>query len=433
MHLDSGWNRGSCRGTVPSPPSGGGEGEGEGAETLHRAYLQRRCLPHSLKRSPPSPPTLSPADGGEGARGDRDTEPTQNRDAHPSPPWEVDAPAEPMRTLNLLHWLTVCGSRTLRSALTVKPYQIGCLSFVAIALLSLGWWLSRWNRQLTAEYTTAQVIRSVIEYVETHNGAWPQSWDDLNGSVHDKKYVQIDFQADSGELLRTPSRIQTAIQVTGKYTTYPHAARDLNRLLDVIREHHKSPSGSNGSEVEANRRCPQWSRTISVIYIFVFASAASPSTAFRRLIQLRVVPVVLRVDAEDHEADRQRAEQIVVVQFRGTAAEPGRAESSGRRPAAGRWGGGSAGRRRSSAGSRGSSSAAVRGSRFSTRSGSEKIVVRSDVPAWKLQRPLAGHLPVHVAARESAASAARAAAAPGRSHRPSAARRPETTIRSSRR
>ena len=88
-----------------------------------------------------------------------------------------------------------------------------------------------WHEQTKSEYTTAQVIRHVTEFVESHHGQWPQSWSDLPNADHDRQYVRMRFDVDVDELIRDPDLIHTLIVPTsGVYRTYPHAKQNLDDL-----------------------------------------------------------------------------------------------------------------------------------------------------------------------------------------------------------
>jgi hypothetical protein len=101
--------------------------------------------------------------------------------------------------------------------------------------------LYRLNRRLTAEYTTAAVIRDTIDFVELHNGQWPTSWDDLPDGELSRRFVRMRFDVSIDELIRDPELIQsTIVPFAGEYLVYPHAEKQLDELRAVlIRHHHK--------------------------------------------------------------------------------------------------------------------------------------------------------------------------------------------------
>ena len=92
------------------------------------------------------------------------------------------------------------------------------------------------GERLRAEYGAAGVIRDVTRYVEAHEGAWPQSWNDIPNGDWAQKYVRMKFDVDTNALVDDPTLIQsTIVPVTGEYHTYPHAERQLNELRDLLK------------------------------------------------------------------------------------------------------------------------------------------------------------------------------------------------------
>lgn len=96
-----------------------------------------------------------------------------------------------------------------------------------------------WDQRLKAEYVTADVIRDVTRFVESHNGQWPRSWDDIPDGDFARQYARMKFDVNIDELAANPISIQSAIvPVTGVYHTYPHAEEQLNQLRDsMVRLH----------------------------------------------------------------------------------------------------------------------------------------------------------------------------------------------------
>lgn len=112
--------------------------------------------------------------------------------------------------------------------------------FAAVAVISVaalaGKYVFEWDRQLASEYATADVIREVQRFVESHNGEWPRSWTDISSSDFDRKYVRVSFSVSAEELITDPQLIYTVIvPVSGVYYTYPHAERQLRELLNTIK------------------------------------------------------------------------------------------------------------------------------------------------------------------------------------------------------
>jgi hypothetical protein len=117
------------------------------------------------------------------------------------------------------------------------------LIFVAVmALLACATTpLYKLDQRLRVEYTTAAVIRDTIDFVESHNGQWPTSWDDLPNGDHASRLVRMRFDIKIDEVISNPELIHSAIvPVTGGYHIYPHAESQLNELRDVLIRHHPS-------------------------------------------------------------------------------------------------------------------------------------------------------------------------------------------------
>jgi len=130
-------------------------------------------------------------------------------------------------------------------AMTKKSKELlGVLLFVVI-LVSGALWLWRLGAELTAEYTTAGVIRDVTKFVETHEGRWPKNWKELGCADHVPSYVHFNFDVTPDELIKDGSLIhKTITPVTGAYHTYPHATRELNELRDVLMRLNQPESNS---------------------------------------------------------------------------------------------------------------------------------------------------------------------------------------------
>jgi hypothetical protein len=108
----------------------------------------------------------------------------------------------------------------------------------------VGYRFWKYADELKSEYTTAEIIRDVTTFVETHKGQWPRSWEELgHGDV--SEFVKMDFAVSIDELLADPNRIHSAIiPVTGRYHTFPHATRNLNYLREQIEKYHPADAHS---------------------------------------------------------------------------------------------------------------------------------------------------------------------------------------------
>ncbi len=99
-----------------------------------------------------------------------------------------------------------------------------------VAALAAGLVPRLWN--MTAEYVTAGVIRDTEEYVVRSQGRWPKSWADLGEDR--SRYTTINFAVDPDS--SSKADVASAIRpVSGRFLTYPHADRDLERLFATMR------------------------------------------------------------------------------------------------------------------------------------------------------------------------------------------------------
>lgn len=63
------------------------------------------------------------------------------------------------------------------------PWRWTIASLFAILLLAAAVSYYRLNEALRGDYETARVIQMVEDYVKTHDGNWPASWEDLSPLV----------------------------------------------------------------------------------------------------------------------------------------------------------------------------------------------------------------------------------------------------------
>ena len=86
----------------------------------------------------------------------------------------------------------------------------------------------------------------VDDYVETHDGSWPSSWNDLEATDRCRerglaisvypRYTSIDFTLTSDQLIEEPDLIFQAVSPSsGEYICYPDARLLLGRILETIR------------------------------------------------------------------------------------------------------------------------------------------------------------------------------------------------------
>lgn len=124
---------------------------------------------------------------------------------------------------------------------------------IAVLLFVAAYLYYRLNEALRGDYVTAGVILIVEDYVKTHDGNWPVSWEDLDGteeararrqaSSYWRRYTRADFTLTSEQLIRNPGLIYDAVKpVKGKYIVYPNAKLLLDDLMQAIRDARKSPT-----------------------------------------------------------------------------------------------------------------------------------------------------------------------------------------------
>jgi hypothetical protein len=117
----------------------------------------------------------------------------------------------------------------------MKPHRVAVVAALAlgalVAAVSATLLPRLWN--MRAEYVTADVIRKTEAYVAQSHGQWPRSWSDLGEDM--SAYTAIDFSLDPEKA--SARDVAAAIKpVSGRYLTYPHAKRDLERLYSVLSE-----------------------------------------------------------------------------------------------------------------------------------------------------------------------------------------------------
>ena len=89
-----------------------------------------------------------------------------------------------------------------------------------------------------------QAYNTTVEFIETNNGAWPKSWDDLaliapeNDYVWVAQHVDFDFDADPKDLAKlTPDKFR-AITNRRRYYNFDS---EIQALIDLLRQHQNQP------------------------------------------------------------------------------------------------------------------------------------------------------------------------------------------------
>lgn len=92
-------------------------------------------------------------------------------------------------------------------------------------------------RQIASEYETVRVIDEVTKYVDTHEGLWPRSWNDLPVSEAIREKVRIRFDVEPSNLIRDHDALRAAIQpLGGDYHTYPHSELHYDDLRSALED-----------------------------------------------------------------------------------------------------------------------------------------------------------------------------------------------------
>lgn len=140
----------------------------------------------------------------------------------------------------------------------MKPTNLRRLAIkTALAIVLLGgmllvYGIYQYLQQVKSEYETVRVVQMVEDYVKSHDGQWPSSWQDLDEtktgkrlgsrSSYYRQFAAVDFSCHSEQLLRDPAAIYEAVTpVSRRYVMYPHAKQDLDRVLQTIRDARMAP------------------------------------------------------------------------------------------------------------------------------------------------------------------------------------------------
>jgi hypothetical protein len=143
----------------------------------------------------------------------------------------------------------------------MKPtnlWQLAIKTALAIVLLGgmlLVYGIYQYLQQVKSEYETVRVVQMIEDYVKSHGGQWPSSWQDLDEtevgkqcgsrSSYYQQFAAVDFSCRSEQLLRDSAAIYEAVTpVSRRYVMYPHAKQDLDRVMQAIRDARMPPEPS---------------------------------------------------------------------------------------------------------------------------------------------------------------------------------------------
>ena len=89
-----------------------------------------------------------------------------------------------------------------------------------------------------------QAYNPTVEFIETSNGAWPKSWDDLaliapeNDYAWVAQHIDFDFDADPEDLAKlTPDEFHA---ITNRRSYYSFDT-EIQALIDRLKQHHSRP------------------------------------------------------------------------------------------------------------------------------------------------------------------------------------------------
>lgn len=103
-------------------------------------------------------------------------------------------------------------------------------------------------RNMESEYATARAIGDLKEYLQTHDGRWPESPGDLGGRYPVDGSVQVDYSMTSARLIESPSLLREAVRPrSGRFQTFPHFERMIGDLHAVLKETNPVEAGPSGS------------------------------------------------------------------------------------------------------------------------------------------------------------------------------------------
>lgn len=127
---------------------------------------------------------------------------------------------------------------------------------IVVVSLSLAGYAAYRGQQAAAQSQTMVsgrlVTDMVREFVEQHDGQWPQAWEQFPKRDLEfvgpaaRQRIHVDFQADPAQLARQTKAEFTAIRPV---TTVPGDYRNswrIDSLLETLRKHHPPATDSRG-------------------------------------------------------------------------------------------------------------------------------------------------------------------------------------------
>jgi hypothetical protein len=132
----------------------------------------------------------------------------------------------------------------------ILRWTAGILALVMVVTVAVFYY--QFNERMRGEYETIRVTQMVEDYVKSHEGNWPKSWEDLDGtetakrmnwadSSYWRRYTKVDFTVQSEQLIADPKLIyRSVLPMNGEYHVYPDAKMDLDKVMEAIREAKKA-------------------------------------------------------------------------------------------------------------------------------------------------------------------------------------------------
>lgn len=119
---------------------------------------------------------------------------------------------------------------------------------VAVTIVAAVVLLAPRFRNMASEYGTAEAIRDVKQYIQEHDGRWPDSPSELGDKYPVGGIVHVDYSMTSRRLIESPALLREAVRPrSGRFYTYPHYEEMIDELHAVLRETNQSEQAMRGN------------------------------------------------------------------------------------------------------------------------------------------------------------------------------------------
>ncbi len=126
--------------------------------------------------------------------------------------------------------------------------RILAIAVVAVIVTAAALLIPRF-RNMESEYATARAIGELKEFLQTHDGRWPDSPGDLGGRYPVNGGVHIDYSVTSPRLIGSPLLLREAVRPrSGRFYTYPHFDDMIGSLHAVLKETNPGETARSGGE-----------------------------------------------------------------------------------------------------------------------------------------------------------------------------------------